>query len=71
METKEIRTEQKAIEIAKESLKNVNGENWTISYMNEDESEDYIWSYLFDNGLQYLEPIKYGLNNVALCHQEL
>lgn len=62
-------TELEAIAQAKESLKNVNGGNWSFSIMNESDSEDFIWSYLYDNDLQYLSPIKYN-NGVVLCHQE-
>jgi hypothetical protein len=63
-------TELQAISQAKELLKNTCGENWTISYMSENDVEDYIWSYLFDKGLQYLTPIKYDNKMVALCHQQ-
>ena len=71
METKAVLNEQEAIAIAKGSLKLVNGENWTISYMNESDVDDFIWGFLFDNGLQYLKPISYSNGQVALCHQEL
>jgi len=63
-------TELQAISQAKELLSKTCGENWCISYMNEDEAEDYIWSYLFDKGLQYLTPIKYDNKMVSICHQQ-
>jgi hypothetical protein len=64
-------TETQAILKAKNLLNTANGENWTISYMQQKECENFIWSYLFDNGLQYFSPIKYGTNNlVAICHQQ-
>jgi hypothetical protein len=62
-------TELQAIEMAKNSLKNVIGQNWTFSLMNETDSNTFIWSYLFNNGFEYLKPIKYGINKVILVHQ--
>ena len=71
MNTETRLTETQAILKAKNLLNAVSGENWTISYMEEKECDNFIWSYLFENGLQYLSPIKYGTNNlVALCHQQ-
>lgn len=62
-------TETQAIEIAKSMLKN----DFTISYMNANEVEDFIWGYLYDHELQYKEPIKYvdQFNNqcVAIVYQ--
>ena len=34
-------------------------DGFTISYMNANQLEDFIWGYLYDNGLQYKKPIKY------------
>ena len=62
-------TELQAIEMAKNNLKNVKGQNWTFSLMNEKELNSFIWSYLYDNRLQYLTPIKYAINKVILVHQ--
>lgn len=62
--------ELQAITQAKELIKKVSGQNWTITYMQDKEADKFIWSYLFDNGLQYLNPIKYNNNQVALVHQE-
>ena len=50
-----MNTELKAIEIAKSLLT----EGFTISYMNSNQVEDFIWDYLYDNGLQYKVPIEY------------
>lgn len=62
-------TETQAIAQANESLKKVSGENWTKANMNQNECENFIWGYLYDNGLQYLAPIFYD-GGVILCHQE-
>lgn len=62
-------TELNAIQKAKQLLTKVSGENWTISFMNDIECDNYIWSFLYENGLQYLAPIKYDNNMVVLCHQ--
>ena len=48
-------TESKAIEIAKSLVK----EGFIISYMNRNQVENFIWDYLYDNGLQYQLPIDY------------
>ena len=66
----ETLTEYQAIEIAKKSLKNVCGSNWTFSLMNQKDADNFIWTYLYDNGLQYLNPINFGINKVVLCHQD-
>ena len=63
-------SELQAIKIGETKLKNACGENWTISLMNINECEKFIWSYLYDNNLQYLSPINYGDNSVVLCHQQ-
>lgn len=63
-------SEYQAIQIAKKSLENVCGPNWTFSLMTEKDANDFIWSYLYNNQLQYLKPIKYGLNKVVICHQD-
>lgn len=71
MNTLKNLTETEAIAKAKQLLKNVSGENWTFSLMTMYDVEDYIWSYLYDNELQYLPPICYGEYMVVICHQEL
>jgi hypothetical protein len=63
-------SELQAISQSKKALQNVNGENWTVSFMTESDADKFIWTYLMDFGLQYLSPIKYNRNMVALCHQE-
>jgi len=50
-----MNTETKAIEIANSMLK----EGFTIAYMNRNQVENFIWGYLYDNGLQYKLPIDY------------
>lgn len=62
-------TESKAIEIAKSMLT----DGFTISYMNSNEVENFIWGYLYDNSLQYKIPIEYtdqfGNNCAAIVYQ--
>lgn len=53
--TKTQITESKAMEIARSLVT----EGFTISYMNRKEVDDFIWGYLYDNGLQYKVPIDY------------
>jgi hypothetical protein len=50
-----MNTEMQAIQIAKSLVT----EGFTVSYMNSKEVEDFIWGYLYDNGLQYKVPIEY------------
>jgi hypothetical protein len=50
-----MNTEMQAIQIAKSLVT----EGFTVSYMNSKEVEDFIWGYLYDNGLQYKVPIDY------------
>jgi len=65
-------TETQAIEIAKEKLLELDGD-FTMSLMNKQEADDYIWGYLYDMQLQYLPPIEYRHNNghqaVVLIHE--
>jgi predicted secreted protein len=67
--TKHI-TETQAIKIAKSMLK----QGFTISYLNANEVEDFIWGYLYEHGLQYSKPIFYvdQFNNqsAAIVYQE-
>jgi hypothetical protein len=62
-------TETQAIEIAKSMLK----EGFTISLMNANEVEDFVWGYLYDMNLQYNKPIFYvderGNQSAALVHE--
>ena len=62
-------TETQAIEIAKSMLK----EGFTISLMNANEVEDFVWGYLYDMNLQYNKPIFYvderGYQSAALVHE--
>ena len=70
MNTKNQITETKAIEMANSILK----PGFTVSLMSLDDAEDFIWGYLYDNGLQYQKPIEYindnGFTCVALVYQE-
>jgi hypothetical protein len=70
MENTHINTETQAIQIAKSMLK----EGFTISYLNVNELEDFIWGYLYEHGLQYSKPIFYvdEFNNqsAAIVYQE-
>jgi predicted secreted protein len=63
-------TETQAIKIAKSMLK----QGFTISYLNANEVEDFIWGYLYEHGLQYSKPIFYvdQFNNqsAAIVYQE-
>jgi hypothetical protein len=68
--TTQIISETQAIQIAKSILK----DGFTISYLNANQIEDFIWGYLYEHGLQYLNPIFYldEFNNqsAAIVHQE-
>lgn len=75
METIQNLTECEAIAKARALIKTftrVRGEKeWTYSLMTKKDSEDFIWNYLYDNKLQWVNPIKYGNNNmVVVCHQD-
>jgi hypothetical protein len=63
-------TENQAIKIAQSQLK----EGFTISFLSINQAEDFIWSYLYDNGFQYNTPIEYindfGYKSVAIVHQD-
>ena len=63
-------TETQAIEIAKSMLK----EGFTISFMNANEVEDFVWGYLYDMNLQYNKPIFYvderGNLSAAIVHEQ-
>jgi len=63
-------TETQAIEIAKSMLK----EGFTISLMNANEVEDFVWGYLYDKNLQSYKPIFYlnelGNHSVAIVHEQ-
>jgi predicted secreted protein len=63
-------TETQAIKIAKSMLK----EGFTISYLNANEVEDFIWGYLYEHGLQYSKPIFYvdefHNQSAAIVYQE-
>lgn len=63
-------TKTQAIELAKSTLKS----GFTISLMNANEVEDFIWGYLYDMKLQYNAPIFYvderGNQSVALVHEQ-
>jgi predicted secreted protein len=63
-------TETQAIKIAKSMLK----QGFTISYLNANEVEDFIWGYLYEHGLQYSKPIFYvdQFNNqsAAIVYQQ-
>ena len=62
-------TETQAIQIAQAMLK----DGFTISYMNANEIEDFIWGYLYDQKLQYENPIMYvdqfGNECVAIVYE--
>lgn len=62
-------TETQAIEIAKSMLKS----GFTISYMNANEVEDFVWGYLYDMNLQSKEPIFYvderGNQSASIVHE--
>ena len=60
-------TESQAIDLAKETLSNLNYSDFTMALMSVNDSEDFIWGYLFDLNLQYLEPINYVNNNGFDC----
>ena len=63
-------TETQAIEIAKSILK----EGFTISLMNANEVEDFVWGYLYDRDLQSYKPIFYadehGNHNAAIVYEQ-
>jgi hypothetical protein len=63
-------TETQAIEIAKSMLK----EGFTISLMNANEVEDFVWGYLDDRHLQSYKPIFYvderGNLSAAIVHEQ-
>ena len=63
-------TETQAIKIAKSMLK----EGFTISLMNANEVEDFVWGYLYDKNLQSYKPIFYvdELENdsAAIVHEK-
>jgi hypothetical protein len=63
-------TETQAIEIAKSMLK----EGFTISLMNANEVEDFVWGYLYDRHLQSYKPIFYvderGNLSTAIVHEQ-
>lgn len=69
-------TELQAIEKSKKLLLECSikySGNWTFSNMTKKECEDFIWSYLYNCGLQYKEPINYISNNInysILVHEE-
>ena len=69
MKNQTIITETQAIEIAKSILK----DGFTISYMNANQVENFIWGYLYDHQLQYQNPIMYvdqfGNQCAALVYQ--
>ena len=70
MNTQTNYTESEAIKIAKSLLT----EGFTFALMHKKDAEDFIWSYLFDNGLQYKVPIDYvdefGNQKSALVYQD-
>ena len=63
-------TETQAIELAKSTLKS----GFTISFMNANEVEDFVWGYLYDMKLQYNEPIFYvderGNQSAAIVYEQ-
>jgi hypothetical protein len=63
-------TETQAIKIAKSMLK----EGFTISLMNANEVEDFLWGYLYDRNLQSYKPIFYvnehGNHNAAIVYEQ-
>ena len=63
-------TETQAIQIAKSMLK----EGLTISLMNANEVEDFVWGYLYDRHLQSYKPIFYvderGNLSTAIVHEQ-
>jgi hypothetical protein len=63
-------TETQAIEIAKSMLK----EGFTISLMNANEVEDFVWGDLYDRHLQSYKPIFYvderGNLSTAIVHEQ-
>jgi len=67
-------TEMQAIAKGKEILSNPKHADCTMSIMNRQMAEDYIWGYLYDMGLQHLPPIHYiddnGNESVVLIHQD-
>ena len=69
-------TELQAIKESKVLLLECNTKysgNWTTSNMTKKECEDFIWSYLYNCGLQYKKPIEYVRNNITYCilvHEE-
>jgi hypothetical protein len=60
-------TESQAIDLAKETLSNPNYSDFTMALMSVNDSESFIWGYLFDLNLQYLKPINYVNNNGFDC----
>ncbi len=71
----ETLTKSQAIEIGKSILKNqYPDEGWTMGLFVADDMEDFIWGYLYDEGLQYEKPIFYVHENghkcAVLVHQE-
>lgn len=48
-------TESEAIKIAKSIIT----DGFTMALMNLNESEDFIWGYLYEQNLQYKKPIFY------------
>jgi hypothetical protein len=62
-------TETQAIAMAKSILK----DGFTISLMNANEIENFLWGYIYENGLQWSEPIFYvnehGNQSAVIVHQ--
>jgi hypothetical protein len=62
-------TETQAIDMAKSMLK----EGFTMSIMNANEIEDFIWGPLYDEGLQFYGPILYiderGNQSAVFIHE--
>lgn len=47
------------------------GAGWTFADMQAEEAQDFIWGYLYDENLEYLQPIPYGdKGSVILVHKE-
>jgi hypothetical protein len=49
------------------------GADFTVSYMTENDCEDFIWSFLYDNHLQYefFEYIENGNKMCAIIYERL
>ena len=63
-------TETQAIEIAKSMLK----EGFTMSLMNANEVEDFVWGYLYDMDLLSYKPVFYvderGNHKAAIVYEQ-